>query len=197
MKIKIIGITGGIASGKTTVVNEIRKNGYQVIDADQVVHDLQKKGGKLYRALLGCFGTEILANDGELNRPHLSKLIFSNPQNMTLSKSLQNSIIRQELLDRYTELSKTESVFFMDIPLLIEENYVDWFDDIWLLFVEEETQIERLMRRNNYSYEEAQKRISSQMPFKEKRKYANQIIDNNGTIEETLEQIRALLKKIV
>ena len=116
---------------------------------------------------------------------------------MTLSKSLQNSIIRQELLDRYTELSNTESVFFMDIPLLIEENYVDWFDDIWLLFVEEETQIERLMRRNNYSYEEAQKRISSQMPFKEKRKYANQIIDNNGTIEETLEQIRALLKMIV
>ena len=92
---KIIGITGGIASGKSTVVAEIRKHGYQVIDADQVVHELQAKGGKLYQALCNWLGTDILQENGELDRKKLGQLIFSSKDMLEKSSRLQNGIIRE------------------------------------------------------------------------------------------------------
>ena len=92
---KIIGITGGIASGKSTVTNYLRQKGYQVIDADQVVHELQAKGGKLYQALVRWLGSAILNEAGELDRPKLSQLIFSSQENLAKSSHIQNAIIRQ------------------------------------------------------------------------------------------------------
>ena len=160
---KIIGITGGIASGKSTVVAEIRKHGYQVIDADQVVHELQAKGGKLYQALCNWLGTDILQENGELDRKKLGQLIFSSKDMLEKSSRLQNGIIREELARRRDELAKTQKVFFMDIPLLIEHDYMEWFDDIWLVHLDEKTQLERLVMRNHFSKEEAKKRMTSQM----------------------------------
>lgn len=190
---KIVGITGGIASGKSTVVAQLRKHGYQVIDADQVVHDLQKKGGRLYQALFDWLGDAILQDNGELDRQALGQAIFGNQEMMAKSSALQNDIIRQELAQRRQELAKTESLFFMDIPLLIELDYVGWFDAIWLVVVDDEMQLNRLMARNHLTLAEAKKRMASQMPTKEKLVYADHILDNNGDKAALEKQVEALL----
>jgi len=193
---KIIGITGGIASGKSTVVEEIRQAGYQVIDADAVVHDLQAKGGQLYQALLDWLGPEILTADGQLNRPKLSQLIFSSPEHQVKSAQLQNDIIRQALAQERDRLAQSEDIFFMDIPLLVELDYLDWFDAIWLVYVDEDKQVQRLMERNGYNQAQAQQRIAAQMPLLEKKKYATLILDNNGSLEDLQQQVRQALKNL-
>lgn len=193
---KIIGITGGIASGKSTVVAEVRKAGYRVIDADQVVHDLQAKGGKLYQVLVEHFGNEILDEKGHLNRPKLAQLIFASPENLKVSSTLQDNIIREELVLQRDQLAQTEDLFFMDIPLLIELDYQDWFDQIWLVYVDKETQLQRLMARNGYSPSEAQQRLASQMPLADKVKFADIIIDNSGSLENTKKVVHSLLENL-
>lgn len=193
---KIIGITGGIASGKSTVVAEIKKYGYQVIDADRVVHELQAKGGKLYQALCNGFGSEILQENGELDRKKLGQLIFSSKDMLEKSSHLQNGIIREELARRRDELAKTQDVFFMDIPLLIEHDYMEWFDDIWLVHLDEKTQLERLVMRNHFSKEEAKKRMASQMSTEAKKPYADKLLDNSGDLTELKAQIHQLLQEL-
>jgi dephospho-CoA kinase len=193
---KIIGITGGIASGKSTVVEEIRLAGYQVIDADAVVHDLQAKGGQLYQALLDWLGPEILTADGQLDRSKLSQLIFSSPEQQARSAQLQNDIIRQTLAKERDRLAQSEDLFFMDIPLLVELDYLDWFDAIWLVYVDEDKQVQRLMERNGYNQAQAQQRIAAQMPLLEKKKYATLILDNNGSLTDLQQQVRQALKNL-
>ena len=193
---RIIGITGGIASGKSTVTEFLRRQGYQVIDADQVVHELQEPGGRLYQALLSAFGPAILQEDGRLNRPKLGAMIFGNPQLLAQSSQLQNEIIREELARRRDLLAETEDFFFMDLPLLFELEYDNWFDQIWLVDVTEETQLSRLMARNVLSQEEAEKRIAAQLSLQEKRKRADVLIENNGQLELTQEQLRDTLQKL-
>ena len=192
---KIIGITGGIASGKSVVTDFLRSQGYQVIDADQVVHELQKPGGRLYQVLLSEFGTEILLADGQLDRKKLGTLLFSRPNLLEKSSRLQNDIIREELAVKRNQLAATEELFFMDIPLLFEQEYEDWFDQIWLVDVSKDTQLERLMTRNNLSQEEAQRRIAAQLSLEEKRQRAEIVIDNNGALLATLKQVQAFLDK--
>ena len=193
---RIIGITGGIASGKSTVTEFLRQQGYQVIDADQVVHELQEPGGRLYQALLSAFGSAILREDGRLDRPKLGAMMFGNPQLLEQSSQIQNQIIREELAGRRDMLAETEDIFFMDLPLLFELQYEDWFDQIWLVDVTEETQLSRLMTRNALSQEEAEKRIAAQLSLQEKRKRSDVLIDNNGSLEETRQQIRNALQKL-
>lgn len=193
---KIIGITGGIASGKSTVTNYLRQKGYQIIDADQVVHELQAKGGKLYQALVSWLGSAILNEAGELDRPKLSQLIFSSQENLAKSSRLQNDIIRQGLANRRDQLAKTEETFFMDIPLLFEQDYADWFDEVWLVYVNPETQIKRLKARNGYSQEEAQQRLASQMKLEDKVPYTDFVIKNDGNLEELIEQIDKKLRRL-
>ena len=193
---KIIGITGGIASGKSTVTDYLMQKGYQVIDADQVVHELQAKGGKLYQALVRWLGSAILNEAGELDRPKLSQLIFSSQENLAKSSQLQNDIIRQELANRRDQLAKTEETFFMDIPLLFEQDYADWFDEVWLVYVNPETQIKRLKARNGYSQGEALQRLASQMKLENKVPYADFVIKNDGNLEELIEQIDKKLRRL-
>ena len=192
---KIIGITGGIASGKSVVTDFLRSQGYQVIDADQVVQELQKPGGQLYQVLLSEFGTEILLADGQLDRKKLGTLLFSRPNLLEKSSRLQNDIIREELALKRNQLAATEELFFMDIPLLFEQEYEDWFDQVWLVDVSKDTQLERLMTRNNLSQEEAQRRIAAQLSLAEKRQRAEIVIDNNGALLATLKQVQAFLDK--
>ena len=194
--VRIIGITGGIASGKSTVTEFLRQQGYQVIDADQVVHELQEPGGRLYQALLSTFGSAILQEDGRLDRSKLGAMIFGNPELLAQSSQIQNKIIREELADRRDLLAETQVVFFMDLPLLFELQYEDWFDQIWLVDVTEETQLSRLMTRNALSQVEAEKRIAAQLSLQEKRKRADVLIDNNGSLEATRQQIRDALQKL-
>lgn len=192
----IIGLTGGIASGKSTVVEMIKEAGYKVIDADQLVHDMQTKGGRLYQALLDWLGEAILLSDGELNRPKLGQLIFSSEEMRHQSAEIQGKIIREELAAKRDCLAKKEDVFFMDIPLLIENDYQDWFDQIWLVTVSPEVQRQRLMKRNHLSAEEADMRIASQMPLSEKLPYASLVINNNGSIDDLKEKVKNAIKDL-
>lgn len=192
----IIGLTGGIASGKSTVVEMIKEAGYKVIDADQLVHDMQAKGGRLYQALLDWLGEAILLSDGELNRPKLGQLIFSSEEMRHQSAEIQGKIIREELAAKRDGLAKKEDVFFMDIPLLIENDYQDWFDQIWLVTVSPEVQRQRLMKRNHLSAEKADMRIASQMPLSEKLPYASLVINNNGSIDDLKEKVKSAIKDL-
>ncbi|WP_029238661.1 dephospho-CoA kinase, partial [Streptococcus sobrinus] len=142
---KIIGLTGGIASGKSTVTAYLRQKGYQVVDADQLVHSLQAKGGLLYQALILAFGTGILGPGQELDRPKFAQLIFNDPAARKKSADLQDRIIRQELIKEWDRLAQEEDIFFMDLPLLFELDYEDWFDEVWLVVLDEDQQIGRLM----------------------------------------------------
>ncbi|AEJ25719.1 dephospho-CoA kinase [Streptococcus equi subsp. zooepidemicus] len=193
---KIIGITGGIASGKSTAVALIRQAGYQVIDADQVVHELQAKGGRLYQVLLETFGQDILLPSGELDRPKLAELLFAHADSMAKSSQQQNAIIREALAKQKEELSQTEAIFFMDLPLLVELGYQDWFDAIWLLYVDEETQLKRLMKRNQLTELAAKQRIASQLPMSQKKVYADVVIDNNGDLQALEAQISKALQDL-
>ena len=191
---KIIGITGGIASGKSTVTEFLRGNGFEVVDADAVVHQLQKSGGRLYQILVEHFGEKFLLENGELNRPLLASLIFSNPEEQEWSKETQGQIIREELGSLRDKFSETEKLFFMDIPLLFEQDYASWFDETWLVYVRRDTQLDRLMNRDQLSKESAETRLASQWPLEEKKKFATYILDNNGSREKLLSQVVTLLE---
>ena len=191
---KIIGITGGIASGKSTVTNFLREKGFQVVDADTVVHQLQKPGGRLYQVLVQHFGQEIILGNGELNRPLLASLIFSNPEEREWSKQTQGEIIREELAALRDKLTQTEAIFFMDIPLLFEQDYSAWFDETWLVYVNRDVQVERFMERDHLSKEVAESRLSAQWSLEEKKKLASHILDNNGSRDQLVSQVVKLLE---
>lgn len=191
---KIIGITGGIASGKSTVTNFLREQGFQVVDADAVVHQLQRPGGRLYQLLVQHFGQEIILENGELNRPLLASLIFSNPEEQEWSKQLQGEIIREELVALREQLAQTEAIFFMDIPLLFEQDYSAWFDETWLIYVDRDVQVERFMKRDQLSKEVAESRLAAQWSLEKKKDLASQVLDNNGSRDQLVSQVVKLLE---
>lgn len=191
---KIIGVTGGIASGKSTVTNFLREQGFQVVDADAVVHQLQKPGECLYQVLVQHFGQKIILENGELNRPLLASLIFSNPEEQEWSKQTQGEIIREELAALRDQLAQTEAIFFMDIPLLFEQDYSAWFDETWLVYVDRDVQVERFMKRDYLSKELAESRLATQWSLEEKKKLASHILDNNGSRDQLVSQVVKLLE---
>ena len=193
---KIIGITGGIASGKSTVTEFLRQKGFQVVDADAVVHQLQKPGGRLFQVLVERFGEKVLLENGELNRPLLASLIFSNPEEQEWSKRTQGEIIREELAALRNQFAQIEALFFMDIPLLFEQNYAVWFDETWLVYVNRDVQLERLMKRDQISKEAAESRLNSQWPLERKISLASHSLDNNGNQEQLIAQVVQLLEEM-
>ena len=193
---KIIGISGGIASGKSTVTEFLRQKGFQVVDADAVVRQLQKPGRRLYQVLVVHFGEKILLENGELNRPLLASLIFSNPEEQEWSKRTQGEIIREELAALRNQFAQTEALFFMDIPLLFEQDYASWFDETWLIYVNRDIQLERLMKRDQISKEAAESRLNSQWPLERKISLASHSIDNNGNQEQLIAQVVQLFEEI-
>ena len=192
---KIIGITGGIASGKSTVTNFLRQKGFQVVDADALVHQLQKPGGRLFKALVQHFGQEIILENGELNRLLLASLIFSNTEEREWSKQIQGEIIREELAILRDQFAQTESIFFMDIPLLFEQDYSSWFNETWLVYVEPDVQMDRLMKRDQLSKDLAISRLAAQWTLEKKKGLASQVIDNNGSQDQLLAQVNSLLER--
>lgn len=193
---RIIGLTGGIASGKSTVTSYLREKGYPVIDADRVVHDLQAPGGELYQALVEHFGTEILLDTGDLNRPALAERIFSSQKEIVWSNQVQGEMIRKALERERDRLAASEEIFFMDIPLLIEQDYQDWFDQVWLVYVTEDTQLERLMERNALTEDQARDRLAAQMSLDEKKALVDLVIDNNSKRDHLYQQIDRALEQI-
>ena len=195
---KIIGITGGIAMGKSTVSAHIRQKGFEVIDADKIVHELQAKGGKLYKILVEEFGEEILIPEtGEINRKILGKIAFEKPENLKRIAEIQHETIELEIISRINNARNSKAKFaFFDCALLFENRYEKLCDEVWAVFCSKEKQIEWLKARNNLIEEEALARIESQIDPIIRNFRSKKVIPNHSSEEELIEKVDELLSKL-
>jgi len=190
----IIGLTGSIASGKSTVSDMLKALNYPIIDADVVARVVVEKGTKTLETIKEVFGEEVISEDGSLNREKLGSIIFSTPQKRKQLNDIIHPAIRVEMIRQKEELLKDgHPTIVMDIPLLFESKLQSYVDKILVVTVTEETQLHRLMARNNYSLEEAKARIQSQLPLSIKEKGADAVIYNNETLQSTEEQLKKIL----
>ncbi|WP_075620038.1 dephospho-CoA kinase [Paenisporosarcina indica] len=190
----IIGLTGSIASGKSTISAMLKEKGFPIVDADLVARIVVERGTKTLQEIEEVFGKEIMNVDGTLDREALGQIIFHNPAKRKLLNDLMHPAIRAEMLRQRDKLIQDgHSTIIMDIPLLFESKLQHFVDKIMVVSVTEETQLQRLMERNSLSIEEAMARIQSQLPISEKEKGADAVIYNNGSKEESKEQLERLL----
>lgn len=192
----IIGLTGGIASGKSTVSGMLKELAIPVIDADVIAKEVVQKDQPAYRDIVRTFGTDILAEDLQLDRPKLGAIVFQDEEKRQLLNQIVHPAVRKEMLaQKEFFLQEGYETIVLDIPLLFESKLTSLVDKVLLVFVDDSIQLERLMARNNFTKEEAEARIRSQMPLQEKVPLADEIISNNGTIDETKEQLLDVLSK--
>ncbi|MED1442387.1 dephospho-CoA kinase [Aeribacillus composti] len=190
----IIGLTGGIASGKSTVSEMLKKRGIPVIDADLIAREVVEVGKKAYTEIVNAFGKEILNEDLTINRARLGSIVFQNEDKREKLNSIVHPEVRLEMKRRQEQLiSEGAKAVVLDIPLLFESNLKHLVDKVIVVYTEEKNQLERLMKRNNFSKKEALSRINAQMPLKEKVKFADAVINNDGTLEETEQQLENIL----
>ncbi len=191
---KIIGITGGIASGKSTVVSFLRDLGATIIDADEISRSLTANDGPAVASVLHTFGQEFASAPGVLDRRKLGELIFTDASARQKLNSILHPLILEEMqrkIDAY-KAHPTTSPLFLDIPLLFEAGLESLCDQIWLVYVDQDTQFKRLIARDLLTNEQALKRINAQMPMEQKCLKSNHVVDNGGSIEETQKQIQQL-----
>ena len=182
---RVIGLTGGIASGKSTVSNIFKKVGVPIIDADIVARKVVEKDSVGLMSLTKRFGNSILLEDGSLDRTQLGRKMFSDASVLKEVNDLLQPLIRTEIVLQIQDAKKQNApLLILDIPLLFEMHYETLCDDIIVVAVSVETQIQRLKNRDGLSKEEALKRIESQMSLEEKVKKADIVWTNEGSIEE-------------
>jgi dephospho-CoA kinase len=192
----IIGLTGGIASGKSTVSKMLLDMKIPVIDADVEARNAVRKGEKAYYQIIDTFGKTVLTDEEDIDRVKLGSIVFHEEQKRMQLNEIVHPAVRERMNDK-KEKFKLEGyqVIVLDIPLLFESKLTFMVDKTILVYVDEKIQLERLMVRNNLSEREAIARIQSQMPLKEKVKLADEVIDNNGNIDHTREQLVEILNK--
>ncbi len=213
-KVIKIGLTGGIASGKSLVSSCFKRLGAYIIDADTIARQVVRPGSKPWKQIVKHFGKEILQEDGSLNRAMLGEIIFRDHSR----RDILNNIIHPQVYEKINRdikrfedsiekdqvnkkgLDKGKRVVVVDIPLLIETGNIDEFDAIVVVYCDPDRQIERLRKRDNLSEEKARERLRSQMPLKDKLSYTDYTVDNNGTKTETEREVKRiwseLLKKL-
>ncbi|NMH71523.1 dephospho-CoA kinase [Bacillus sp. RO2] len=192
----IIGLTGGIASGKSTVANMLRGKNIPIVDADVVAREVVEIGTDTYKKLVSEFGTDILNDDKTLNRPKLGSIIFQDETKRQKLNDIMHPSIRTSMKEKTKNyIEEGHDVVVMDIPLLFESKLTHLVDKTLLVYVTEKTQLNRLMERNDLSEKEATDRIRSQMPLTEKVKLSHAVIDNNGTITKTKQQLNQILEQ--
>lgn len=193
---KRIGLTGGIASGKSTASAILRHLGARIIDADAIAHRLMEPGGPLYEAYRAHFGEGVILPDGHLDRRRIGQIAFADPAEKRWLDETAHPVIRAAMQQELARADAAgEPCVVLDIPLLFETDCQAHVDETWLIDVPEALQLMRLQKRNGYSREEAERRIAAQMPLAEKRRLADVIIDNSGTEQELTERLRALWQK--
>ena len=191
----ILGLTGGIATGKSTVPRYFSDKGYAVVDADVVARRVVEPGTEGLANIVAHFGTEIIQKDGTLNREKLGAMIFSDAEKReTLNNLLSAQIRRTIMADTETLVNANQPLIVLDIPLLYEAGYETHCDAVMVVYTTEAVQLERLMARNNLTEEEALNRIASQEPIETKKDRADIVIDNNGPLNHTYEQVETWLK---
>jgi dephospho-CoA kinase len=190
---KVIGLTGGIASGKSLVSRTLQGLGMTVIDADEISHELMAKDKAVKQKVIETFGSEVLTAEGEIDRQRLGQIVFQDAERRQQLERIMHPAILARLSERAHE-SKADVV--LEIPLLIELQGHEGVELVVVVYATRECQIERLMSRDRISREEAISRIEAQLPLEEKIPYADYVINNNGTVEETMDQVTRFYKLI-
>ena len=194
---KVIGLTGGIASGKSTAARLLGDLGAPVIDADQLAREAVRPGSDTLAAIVAAFGAEVLRDDGALDRVALGKQVFAAPDARRMLESIVHPEVRRlaQLKLQALKASGAQVVFYM-APLLIEAGADTLCDEIWVVDVDDTTQLQRASARDGMSGEEAQQRVSAQMPPAEKARRGDVVIDNRGTIEALAQRLKELWKEL-
>ncbi|MBY3622182.1 dephospho-CoA kinase [Acinetobacter sp. CUI P1] len=194
----IIGLTGGIASGKSTVSALLVSKGARLVDADVIAREVMLPGHEVLAAAVKQFGSEILFPDGTLNRGKLGDIVFQDPAALQALNNLTHPAIRREIKDRMNSMEEEDpkKLIIVDIPLLFESGLESMFHEILVVYVPREVQIARLMERNGLSLEQAEARLNAQMDIETKRNKADYIIDNSGELAHTEQQVAVLWDRL-
>ncbi len=190
---KIIGLTGGIASGKSMVASFLEEMGATVIDADRLARIVVEPATGPYKEIVETFGEKILNPDGTIDRKALGAIVFSSPDARKQLERITHPAIKKlagELLEE--ERLKGTAISFYVVPLLLEAGLESTVDEIWIVYTDEETQLKRLIKREHIDRDEALRKIAAQMPLSEKIKFGDKVIDNSGTPEETRMKVMEL-----
>ncbi|ARK31690.1 dephospho-CoA kinase [Halalkalibacter krulwichiae] len=191
-----IGLTGGIASGKSTVSKMVEDMGVPVIDADKVAREVVEPGSEALEKIRNHFGSTILNEDGTLARKKLGAIIFQDPKERQVLNGIVHPAVRKRMEEwKQHYLNEGHQTIVYDIPLLFESNLFHLVDKVIVVYVDYETQLKRLMERDQAGEQDAIQRIASQMPLAEKREQADYIIDNSYSLEETKKQLEGILKE--
>jgi len=184
--LRIIGITGGIGSGKSTVSQILRDLGAKIIDADKIAKEIVFKGGVVLKELIEFFGSQILDESGGLDRKKLGEIVFNNPEKLEVLNKITHKYIVERIF-KDLEKDKKEGkwdIVVVDAPLPVKHGFMDAVDEVWVVTADKETRIKRIMERNGLTYEEALSRISSQLKDSEYLEIADVVIPNDGSIED-------------
>ena len=195
---KFIGLTGSIATGKSTVARMFEEFGCYVIDADKLVHEIYKQGEEGYAKVVKAFGNEILDKNKNIDRKKLAQIVLKDKEKLKKLESIVHPIVekkRNEILNKIAK-SKKDAIVIYDVPLLFEKGMQDMFDCVIVVWTDKKTQIKRLIKRNNLSKEEAEKRINLQMSIDKKRELADIVIDNSKSLDYTKKQVLSIIQDI-
>ncbi|MBI5375903.1 MAG: dephospho-CoA kinase [Candidatus Schekmanbacteria bacterium] len=193
-----IGLTGSICTGKSTVSKMFESLGARIIDADLIARDVVRKGSPVLQKIAEEFGRGILLEDGNLDREKLGKIVFADPEKLKKLNSLTHPEIIRIIMEERKRLGQAhpDDVIILDAPLLYETGLQQFVEKVIVVSASRENQMERLLKRNNISPEDAQNRIKSQMAIEEKASRADFVIDSNSSISETLKQVREVYNRI-
>ncbi len=192
----VIGLTGGIASGKTTVSDYLKSLGVCVIDADEVAHEVTSPGSAGFKEIIEEFGEDLLTAEGNLNRKKLGEIVFSDKEALSKLNAIVHPLVIENIRQMLVKIECSPCVV-LDVPLLFESGMDDLCDEVWVVAVDEDTQVKRLMERDGYNLDEATRRVNAQMPLEEKVRRAHRVLDNTGTIEETKRQVDELFEGVM
>ncbi|KNA23403.1 hypothetical protein SOVF_025140 [Spinacia oleracea] len=194
---RIVGLTGGIASGKSTVSKLFKAQGIPIVDADIVARDALKKGTGGWKKVVDAFGDGILQPDGEVDRPNLGRIVFSNPDKRQLLNRLLAPYISSGIFQEILKLwLKGHKVIVLDVPLLFEAKMDKWTNPVIVVWVDRETQLNRLVSRDRITEEEANNKIDAQMPLDSKKDKADIVIDNTGSLDDLNEHLQNVLRVV-
>lgn len=186
----VVGLTGGIASGKSTVTRILRELGAIVVDADAIVREVQAPGTPVLAHIAAAFGPAVIRPDGALDRAALGQVVFADPAARKLLEKIVHPAVRARMWAEVERCrAEGQPAVVLDVPLLIESELHRTVDRVWLVYVDRETQLSRLVARDGLSAAAAEQRIGAQMDLEAKRAYANLLIDNRGTEAETQQQV--------
>lgn len=184
----IIGLTGGIASGKSTVSKTLKELGAYIIDADETAHSVIEPHKPAWNDMVAAFGEDILNTDETINRDKMGEIVFGNPEQLDRLNRITHPRIMESFKKDYQRIkaANPDAILVFEVPLLYETFMDRMCDEVWVVWVDYETQLKRLMDRNNFNLEEAKRRIESQISLDEKAHRADVVINNCGNVEETI-----------